>query len=77
MLKLAIVYLGTFALTSTLVMGTYAAMYGSFSLMVLKGSASSDMTEFRINVFSASLSILVGILIVILLYLGILHDIFP
>lgn len=72
--KLAFVYLGTFCLTSTLVMGTFAATYGLLSSKVSNGVANF---EFRMNVFSSCLSIAVGILWLVLLSLGKLHEFFP
>ena len=70
----SIVYLGSFCMTSTLVMGCYAAAYGICSSRL---SRNSETFAFRMEVFSASLSIIVGCLWLTLLYLGILHDIFP
>ncbi len=70
----SIVYLGSFCITSTLTMGCFAAAYGICSSGV---SSNSDTLAFRMEVFSASLSVLVGWLWLTLLYLGILHDIFP
>lgn len=68
------IYLGTFCITSTMVMGCYAALYGICSSKV---SASNSRFEFLMEMFSSSLSIIVGVLWLILLYLGKLHDIFP
>ena len=73
-LWLSIVYLGSFCITSTIVMGTFAASYGICSSRL---SASSQTFEFRMEVFSSSLSIFVGFLWLTLVYLGKLHDIFP
>ena len=71
--KLATVYLGTFCVTSTLAMGSFAALYGSFSAKI------SDQThlEFQLECFSAVLSIIVGIMWLILIFLGKLEDFFP
>lgn len=71
---LSTVYLGSFCVTSTLVMGCFAAMYGECSSRV---SQNSETLAFRMEVFSASLSVLVGCLWLILLYLGILDEVFP
>lgn len=71
---LSIVYLSSFCVTSTLVMGTYAALYGVCTSCV---SAKSSNLEYRLEVFSSMLSILVGAMWLILLYMGKLHDIFP
>ena len=72
--RLAVVYLGSFATTSTLAMGTFASGYGFVTKRV---SGSKAALEFRTNVFSACLSILVGITWLVLLWMGILHDVFP
>lgn len=68
------IYLGTFCITSTMVMGCFAALYGLCSSKV---SASSSKFEFMMEMFSSSLSIIVGLLWLFLIYLGKLHDIFP
>ncbi len=73
-LWLSIVYLGSFCVTSTLVMGSYAAAYGMCSS---RFSRHSESFAYRIEIFSASLSIFVGSLWLTLLSMGILHDIFP
>lgn len=72
--KLAFVYLGTFCVTSTLVMGLYATLYGTCSLAI---SNSSARFEFRMALFSSSLSIIVGVMWLLLLLIGKLHDFFP
>lgn len=71
--KLAAVYLGTFCITSTLAMGSFAALYGSFSAKI------SDQThlEFQLECFSAALSIIVGVIWLTLIFLGKLEDYFP
>jgi len=71
---LSTLYLGTFCVTSTLTMGCYAALYGSCTAKI---SASSSKFEFLMELFSACLSIFVGIVWLTLIHLGILHDIFP
>jgi len=71
---LSVVYLGSFCVTSTLVMGAYAAGYGMCSSRL---SANNRRFEFRMEMFSALLSVLVGLLWLTLLYMGKLHDIFP
>ena len=73
-LVLSTIYLGSFCLTSTLVMGVYAAGYG---MCTSRLSANSRRFEFRMEVFSALLSVIVGLLWLTLLYVGKLHDIFP
>ncbi len=73
--KLATIYLGTFCITSTITMGSYAAIYGSCSSHISKRNAST--TQFYIEMFSAGLSLFVGVLWLFLLSIGKLHDIFP
>jgi len=72
---LASVYLGTFCITSTFIMGLFAALYGNCSTMLV--SSDKAKFEFRTAVFSSSLSIIVGVLWIVLLSIGKLHDIFP
>lgn len=71
---LSTVYLGSFCITSILVMGCFAALYGMCSTRI---SESSHVVEIRMEIFSSSLSILVGSLWLILLSMGKLHDVFP
>ena len=52
----------------------FAAMYGSMSA---KWTSSNQVLAYRMEIFSASLSIGVGSLWLILLYFGILDEIFP
>jgi len=70
---LSSIYLGTFCMVSTLVMGGFATAYGCASR---KLSSSSSVWEFKVRIFSASLSIIVGVLWILLLLLGKLEDIF-
>ena len=71
---LSTVYLGTFCSCSTLTMGAYAACYGYISSLI---SGTNADISFRIEVFSAGLSIFVGTLWLFLLSIGKLEDIFP
>mmetsp|Transcript_9124 Transcript_9124/g.11410 ORF Transcript_9124/g.11410 Transcript_9124/m.11410 type:complete len:337 (+) Transcript_9124:169-1179(+) len=74
-MKLAMIYLGTFCLSSTLTMGTFAASYGSCSSYITqRGSAT---VGYRMEMFSSSLSLFVGVLWLYLLSIGKLDDIFP
>ena len=91
--KLAAIYLLCFCTTSTITMGIFAAMYGtcSSSLTIEQQPEGGDcrpfltdcnlpsprIREFQIECASASLSILVGILWLILLAFGKLDEIFP
>lgn len=70
----SVAYLGSFCVSSIAVMGAFAALYGSLSE---KWSRDDDKLAYRIEVFSASLSILVGCTWLTLLYLGILQQVFP
>uniref|UniRef100_A0A7S2H891 Nickel/cobalt efflux system n=1 Tax=Helicotheca tamesis TaxID=374047 RepID=A0A7S2H891_9STRA len=70
---LASLYIGTFCVTSTIVMGTFAALYGTFSERL----ASTANMGFYMECFSSSLSIVVGVTWLVLLYLGILDEVFP
>jgi uncharacterized membrane protein YfcA len=91
--KLAALYLFCFCTTSTITMGIFAAMYGSFSSSLTMeqqpegGNCRPFLTdcnlpsprirEFQIECASAGLSILVGVLWLVLLALGKLDAIFP
>mmetsp|Transcript_14448 Transcript_14448/g.23902 ORF Transcript_14448/g.23902 Transcript_14448/m.23902 type:complete len:246 (+) Transcript_14448:400-1137(+) len=66
-------YLGTFCITSTLTMGCFAIVYGTVSK---KLGQSCAKWEFRIECASASLSVLVGLLWLVLLATGKLEDVF-
>ncbi|KAG9407133.1 hypothetical protein AC1031_001827 [Aphanomyces cochlioides] len=69
----SMVYLGTFCLTSILVMGLFAALYGELTARLGQRSA---VIAFRINVFSAVLSVAVGILWIVLVALGKMKAVF-
>jgi hypothetical protein len=78
--RLAAVYLGTFCLMSTLTMGVFAILYGSCSSRLAARDervGSVSYREFVIECLSASLSILVGALWLILLAIGKLDAVFP
>lgn len=66
-------YLGSFILASTLSMGTFAALYGEVTRRL--GTATENM-EFILNVFSSSLSIVVGTIWLVLSLMGKLDEIF-
>ncbi len=70
----SIVYLGTFCISSIITMGSFAAMYGSLSAT---WSKENEILAYRIEIFSAFLAILVGCTWLVLLYLGILDEVFP
>ena len=71
--RLATIYLTTFCIASTTIMGIFASTYGVCSKRV----SSATNFEYQMELFSASLSIIVGILWFILLAVGKLHEIFP
>lgn len=74
-LALASIYLFTFCVVSTLTMGTYAALYGTFSSYISTGRET--VTPFRVEIFSSGLSVFVGAMWLFLLSIGKLNDIFP
>ena len=74
---LSSVYLGSFCFTSCFVMGGFAAFYGLFSKWLAGGGDGSTNRVFLVEVGSASLSIFVGLIWIVLLSVGRLEDIFP
>ncbi|KAL7473971.1 hypothetical protein ACHAXS_014241 [Conticribra weissflogii] len=81
--RLALLYLGTFCLTSTLVMGGFAAFYGRVSEWMAgvgegnAGGNGAGSRIFQVEVGSSSLSIIVGIVWLTLLSMGKLEEVFP
>jgi len=76
--KLASIYLTTFCLTSTLVMGIFATSYSTFSEWLAGGRRGQSSSRlFLVEVGSASLSLLVGIVWLVLLSVGQLKILFP
>jgi hypothetical protein len=69
-------FLGTFCFTSCVVMGCFAAFYGSFSKWLAGGEDSSTKRVFIVEVGSASLSLVVGFIWIILLGMGKLDELF-
>jgi hypothetical protein len=72
---LAVLYLSTFCVSSTLVMGGFAASYGSLCKWLVKRAGSKDEDASLSRVFlvefgSACLSIVVGIVWLTLLAVG-------
>jgi len=76
--KLASIYLGTFCLTSILVMGCFAAFYGSFGEWLAGPGPSGRRAGrvFLVEFGSACLSIAVGIVWLVLLSAGKLDEVF-
>jgi len=76
--KLATIYLTCFCVSSTLTMGCFATLYGSCSSKLAStGNGAGSRRGFRMECFSASLSVLVGITWLTLLAFGKLEDVFP
>ena len=77
--RFSALYLGTFCVSSTFVMGCFAALYGTCSDSISKSTDgnSGEWKRLGIEFFSAGLSILVGIVWLTLLSVGKLHDFFP
>lgn len=69
----ASVYLVCFVVSSTLCMGVFAAMYGE---MTRKLGDMNGFVEFFVNMFSCSLSLIVGVLWVVLSCMGKLEEFF-
>lgn len=67
------IYLGSFILSSTLSMGTFAALYGELTKRV---GATAESVELGLSVFSAALSIIVGTVWLVLSLLGKLEGLF-
>jgi len=65
-------YLASFCVSSTLVMGLFAAVYGE----ITHRAASTARVERLLAVVSASFSVAVGVLWLVLLYLGKLDEYF-
>jgi putative Mn2+ efflux pump MntP len=71
---LGALYLGTFCIASTLTMGTFAVLYGGLTATFAK--VTSHRFEYRIEMASAILSIVVGILWLVLVATGKMEDVF-
>lgn len=67
------VYLISFVITSTLSMGVFAALYGEVSKRI---ASTAEVAELIVSLFSASLSIVVGIVWIVLSALGTLDKYF-
>ena len=73
--KYSTIYLGSFCISSTLIMGCYAALYGTCSQKL--GKERGKRWEFLMECFSSTLSIIVGLLWLTLLACGKMDDVFP
>ena len=71
--KSSVLYLGSFIITSTLSMGTFAALYGEATRRL---GATAESIELALSVFSAAMSIVVGATWLVLSVLGKLEDFF-
>ena len=68
----SILYLGTFCITSTLIMGIFAAIYGEITSKM----ASTTLIEYRLGIFSAFLSVAVGVTWIALVAIHKLDEVF-
>jgi hypothetical protein len=71
--RYSFVYLGSFILTSTISMGTFAALYGELTRRI---GATAESIELGLSVFSAAMSILVGTVWLVMSILGKLDSLF-
>jgi hypothetical protein len=72
--KLASVYLGSFCVTSIFIMAAFAAAYGEVTARLGYGR---DRLLHCMTLGSAMLSLVVGVLWLVLLWFGVLDDVFP
>jgi hypothetical protein len=70
--QLACLYLSCFCVSSTTVMGIFATLYGNIS----KALSAAGNADFYMEIFSSSLSVIVGVLWLTLLSIGKLDEIF-
>lgn len=73
---LATVYLTSFCGTSIVVMGLFAAAYGEATARLAGGGKQEALLR-CMSVGSAAMSLVVGVLWLVLLYFGILDEVFP
>ena len=71
--RYSFIYLGSFILSSTLSMGTFADLYGELTKRI---GATAESVELGLSVFSAALSIIVGTVWLVLSMLGKLEGLF-
>lgn len=69
----SVLYLGSFIFASTLSMGTFAALYGEATKRI---GATTETAELGLSIFSAGISILVGVIWFVLSILGKLGELF-
>lgn len=72
--KLASVYLGSFCVTSIFIMAGFAAVYGEVTARLGSGR---DRLLHCMTLGSAMLSLVVGVLWLVLLWFGVLDEVFP
>lgn len=72
--KLASIYLGSFCVTSIVVMAGFAATYGELTARV---GYNRDRFMQCMTMASAMLSLIVGVLWLVLLWFGVLDEVFP
>lgn len=71
--KSSFIYLGSFIISSTISMGLFAAFYGEATKQL---SLSSETVELGLRIFSAAMSVTVGLLWLVLSMLGKLDKFF-
>jgi hypothetical protein len=69
----ATIYLSSFIFASTLSMGLFAALYGEATKRI---GATAQSVELGLRIFSAAMSILIGMVWIVLSYLGRLDEFF-
>ena len=69
----SVIYLGSFIFASTLSMGVFAALYGEITKRL---SATADVMEYAVRLFSCSVSIIVGCIWIVLSAMGKLDEYF-
>lgn len=72
-LKSSSIYLGSFVIASTLSMGTFAALYGEATKRI---GSTAESVDLGVKVFSASMSLMVGLLWLTLSAFGMLDKFF-
>lgn len=69
----SVLYLGSFIVTSTLAMGSFAALYGEATKRL---GATAEGMELALSLFSSGLSVIVGVTWFVLSVLGRLEGLF-
>lgn len=69
----SVAYLGSFCVASIFIMGVFAALYGEITGRLGRNSL---LVEFRIGIFSAAFSVVVGIAWIVLQATGLMDEVF-